>query len=154
MGRFAANSALREPCSRNHRGAGTLSACRGGVAVRSFKDLIAWQLAHELKCELYAVTATGPAARDFKYRDQVRDSSASAAANIAEGFGRFRPRDFANFLSYAKASLVETQNHLTDGHDRGYLSDPLYWRLTNLARAAERATTNLILSKRRQAPGR
>jgi len=46
---------------------------------------------------------------------------------------------------------METLNHLIDGRDRRYLDDNLYFRLTNLARAALKATTNLILSKQRQA---
>jgi four helix bundle protein len=77
--------------------------------------------------------------------------SASAPRNIAEGFGRFRPRDSARFYEIARASLIETRNHLIDGRDRGYLDDNLYFRLMNLARVAIKATTNLMLSKRRQA---
>src|SRR4029077_20308971 len=102
-------------------------------------------------CEVLAFTATGPAARDFKYRDQIEDSSASAPRNIAEGFGRFRPRDSARFYEIARASLMETKNHLIDGRDRGYLDDNLYFRLSNLTRTAQRLTTNLMLSKQRDA---
>ena len=119
--------------------------------VSDFRDLVCWQLSYELKCEVFELTATGPSSRDFKFRDQIRDSSASAPRNIAEGFGRFRPAEFARFLGYAKASLDETQNHLIDGRDRGYLSQALYGRLSNLLRAARKATTNLLLSKQAQA---
>jgi four helix bundle protein len=119
--------------------------------VRDFRDLICWQLSHELKCEVFAFTDTGPASRDFSYRDDIRGSSASAPANISEGFGRYRPRPFAQFLGYAKASLNETQNHLIDGKNRRYLDPKLFSRLWNLAKAAERATTHLMLSKLRQA---
>ena len=121
------------------------------MPVRDFRDLVCWRLSYELKCEVVEFTATGPASRDFKYRDQIRDSSASAPRNIAEGFGRFRPREFARFLEYARASLDETKNHLIDGRDRGYLSQALYNRLSNLLRAAHKATTNLMLAKQRQA---
>jgi four helix bundle protein len=121
------------------------------MGVRDFRELIAWQLSYELKCEVLAFTATGPASRDFKFRDQIEDSSASAPRNIAEGFGRFRPADFARFLEIAVASLKETQNNLIDGRDRGYLVNPLYSRLHNLARAALKATTNLMLAKKRDA---
>jgi four helix bundle protein len=89
--------------------------------------------------------------KDFKYRDQIRDSSASAPRNIAEGFGRFGARDSARFYEIARASLMETRNHLFDGRDRGYLADNLYFRLNNLARAASKATTNFIRSRRRDA---
>jgi four helix bundle protein len=122
-----------------------------GVGVKEFRELVAWQLAHELKCEVVAFTAAGPPSRDFRYRDDIRASSASAPANISEGFGRFRPLEFARFLSIAKASLQETQNHLIDGHDRRYLDDQLFSRLWNLSKAAERVTTNLLRSKQRQA---
>src|SRR5205823_893451 len=105
----------------------------------------------ELKCEIFEWLKTGPASRDFKYRDQIRDSSASAASNISEGFGYFKPRDFARYLRYARASLMETINHLIDAHDSKYMADPLWSRLKNLAKAALRATTNLMLSKLRQA---
>src|SRR5581483_8270698 len=107
--------------------------------LRDFRDLVCWQLSYELRCEIFEFTATGPAARDFKYRDQIRDASASAPRNIAEGFGRFKPRDSARFYEIARASLMETRNHLIDGRDCGYLADNLYYRLTNLARAASKA---------------
>lgn len=121
------------------------------MGVRDFRDLIAWQLAEALKCEVLSFTESGPAARDFRFRDDIRDSSASAPANIAEGFGRFKPRVFAQFLGYAKGSLLETQDHLIDARDRRYVDARLFSRLWNLSKAAERATTNLLLSKLRQA---
>ena len=121
------------------------------MGVRDFRDLVCWQLSYELKCEVFAFTAIGPASHDFKYRDQIRDSSGSAPRNIAEGFGRYRPREFARFLEFARASLMETQTSLVDGRDSGYLSPTLYSRLANLARAALKTTTNLMLSKQQQA---
>ena len=121
------------------------------MGVRDFRELVAWRLSYALKCEVDAFTATEPASRDFKYCDQIRASSSSAPANTAEGFGRFRPGDFARFLEIARGSLVETQSHLIDGYDRGYLPNPLYSRLQNLARAARKATTNLMRSKQRDA---
>jgi four helix bundle protein len=119
--------------------------------VRDFKELICWRLSHELKCEIFEWTRSGSVSRDFKFRDQIVDSSASAPRNIAEGFGRYHPREFAGFLRYARASLMETLNHLIDGKERGYIADPLYSRLYNLARAARRLTTRLMLAKLRQA---
>lgn len=124
------------------------------MGVRDVRDLVCWRLAHELKCEVVAFTATGPASRDFKYRDQIRDASASATRNIAEGFGRYTPGEFARFLSWARASLLETIDALLDGRDRGYLTPHLHDRLSNLARAALKTTTNLMLAKQRDAAAR
>ena len=121
------------------------------AGVRDFRDLVCWQLSHQLELEIFEWTDTAPAARDFRFRDQIRDSSASAPRNIAEGFGRFKPGPFANYLSYARASLMETQNHLINARDRKYLEEKRYSRLFNLTGAALRLTTNLMLSKQRQA---
>jgi four helix bundle protein len=121
------------------------------VAVGTFEDLLAWRLSYELKCEVFAFIATGAASRDFEYRDQIRASSASAPANISEGFGRRRPLDAARFYEISRSSLMETRNHLIDGSDRGYLDPVVYSRLSNLTRAALRTTTALWRSKLRQA---
>jgi four helix bundle protein len=85
------------------------------MGVRRFEDLIAWQLAFQLQEEVFAFAASGPAARDVKYCDQIRESSRSATRNTAGGFGRYRPREFGHFLRIAGASLHETKNHLLDG---------------------------------------
>jgi four helix bundle protein len=74
--------------------------------VWKFEDLVAWQLAVQLQ-QLADKYCDKPAVkRDFKFRNQLSDSAASAPRNIAEGFGRFNPADFARFLGIAKASLV------------------------------------------------
>ena len=92
-----------------------------------------WQLAVKIRDRIDVLMNSGPASRDFKFRDQIRDSSASAPRNIAEGFLRFNPPEFAYFLNVAKSSLGETQNHLLHGKELKYLSEREFqelWRLT------------------------
>ena len=108
-----------------------------------YQELVCWQLAYELKLKVYAFTALDPAVRDFKYCSQVRESARSAPSNMAEGFGRFAPAEFAQFLDYARASLIETQNHLKDGRDLSYVSNNAYEEMYRLADRAIGATTNL-----------
>jgi len=121
---------------------------------KSYEDLVAWQLAYELQREVFTLTATGSVARDFKFCDQIRDSSASASRNIAEGFGRFLPADFARFLRIARASLTETHHHLRDGRDRGYFTEGDHARLSLLAGRAAIATTRLIRYLKTASPPR
>ena len=47
------------------------------MVAKRYENLEAWQLADELKREVYAITATGSAATDFGFRDQIRDAAAS-----------------------------------------------------------------------------
>ena len=123
---------------------------QGGAAIaralraRDFTELAAWQLAHELRALVIAITAKSPARNDVRYCSQIRDAARSAASNIAEGFGRFRHRDFAHFLRMAVASLNEVRDNLIDGHLRRYVTDDELSRGTSLSKRAIGATTRLI----------
>jgi four helix bundle protein len=111
---------------------------------------VAWQLCVELDALIFEVTSTGPGARDFEWLDQIRASAGSAAPNIAEGFGRFGPREFVRYLRIALGSLEETSTHLVLGKGRGYFTDPAHARLTSLCHTATDMTTRLLNSKLRQ----
>ncbi len=103
------------------------------AGVRHFRDLVCWQLANELKLQIYRLAEQPPVQRDFRFRDQIRDAAASAPRNIAEGFGRRTHREFAQFLDVARGSLMECQNHLQDAVDRGYLAEPDFKSMNVLA---------------------
>jgi four helix bundle protein len=55
------------------------------MGARNHRELVAWQLADELRRLIFKSTSTGPASRDFTFRDQIRDSASSACRNTAEG---------------------------------------------------------------------
>ena len=103
-----------------------------------------WQLADELERLVFELTATGPASKDFKFRDQIRDSSASATRNMAEGFGRFRPKEHARFLRIAKASLMETHNSAGAGFKKGYFTGADTDRMQRLCARSGKAATSLV----------
>jgi hypothetical protein len=63
---------------------------------------------------------------------------------VAEGFGRFSPLDFARFVVMARASLIESQNHLLDFVDRGYITDEQREALNHLAEVALQEVTGLV----------
>jgi four helix bundle protein len=112
--------------------------------VKRFEDLNIWQISVELRDEINRLTDTGPVAKDFAFRNQIRDSAASPPRNIAEGFGRFKPRSFANFLRIARGSLEEVRNHLLDARTRNYFSDDDTEKLLVLQKRAVAGTTRLI----------
>lgn len=89
---------------------------------RRFEDIQAWQLGRELNREVYRLTSGGAFARDFGLRDQIRRASVSVTSNIAEGYGRRAPRDFARFLTIASGSVAEVQSQLYLALDLEYLS--------------------------------
>ena len=113
------------------------------MGAQSFTELDAWRLANELKIGVYALIRIGRVQRDFEFVRQIRNAAASAPRNIAEGFGRYQPREFGQYLRVANGSLFETTNHLQDGVDRGYFSRQQVEPLQILARRASAATAGL-----------
>ena len=122
--------------------------------LRRYEDLEAWQIADELKREVYALTASGPAARDLEYRNQIRDSAASSTKNIAEGFGRFHPGDNARFVEISLASTMETQDSLKDGVDRGHFTPERVARARELAERSIQCSKGFIVYLKRCARNR
>jgi four helix bundle protein len=110
---------------------------------KHYRELVCWQLAHELKCEVFAFTDKLPARGDRDFCQHIRAAARSAPSNISEGFGRETHRDFAHFLSIARASLMETDNHLHDALDCRYITESDHKRLSSLAQRALAATTGL-----------
>ncbi len=93
------------------------------LGMRRYQDFTTWQLARDLSRRVFDMTSTGPASRDFKFRDNMRDAADSAQRNFSEGFGRFSPGDFAHFLDHSPASLLEVQNAVGEGLARKYFRE-------------------------------
>jgi hypothetical protein len=70
-------------------GGGMSVATRSRMGIRRYQDLVAWQLANDLKQKVYALVDDSPAKRDFTFCDQIKDSAASGSRNLAEGFGAY-----------------------------------------------------------------
>ncbi len=60
--------------------------------------------------------------REYRFVNQIRDAARGGTRNIAEGYGRFIPREILYYLRIAKASLDETKDELIDGLESGYWS--------------------------------
>ncbi len=67
-----------------------------------------------------------PAEEKFALSQQMRRSSQSIPANIAEGHGRFYFQDNVRFCYIARGSLEETLSHIVYAHKVGYVPDAFY----------------------------
>ena len=118
------------------------------MPVRHYKDLIAWQLAEGFKDEVREIVLGSRAASgDVKFRSQVLDASSSVSKDVAEGFLRYSPATFIQFLDYACASLVEAERWLHDGYQRKYYESSACEPAFKLAR---RCLTAMIRLKQSQ----
>jgi len=80
--------------------------------INSYRDLLVWQKAMDLAVLCYSLTRAFPKEEAFGLTSQLRRSSSSVAANIAEGHGRENSGSFVQFLRVAQGSLKETETHL------------------------------------------
>ncbi|MBU2510451.1 four helix bundle protein [bacterium] len=87
---------------------------------RSFTDLIVWQKAHALVMDIYRITESFPKHKLYGLTSQIRRSSVSVPANIAEGFRRKGIADKKRFMNIAEGSLEETKCFLILARDLSY----------------------------------
>jgi four helix bundle protein len=114
------------------------------MIIRRTEDLIVWQLASELERRVFAFTATPPVDHNGDFCRQIRKSASSAPRNIAEGFGRFWPAEFAHKLRIARGELRETHDHLGLAIDQKYIDVHDYAVMFRLADRAIGASTRLL----------
>lgn len=85
--------------------------------VQSFEDLLVWQKAHKLVLHIYTITKKFPKEELFGIISQIRRSSVSVPANIAEGFRKRTKAEKQRFLTIAHGSLEETRYYLILSRD-------------------------------------
>ena len=99
--------------------------------IRSHRDLEVYQLAFEAAMEIFEVTKGFPREEVYSLTDQIRRSSRSVCANIAEAWRRRRYEgSFVYKLNDSEAEAAETQTWLEFAVKCGYLeaeaARPLY----------------------------
>ena len=96
------------------------------------RDLKVFQLAYSLAMEIFHLSKTFPREELYSLTDQIRRSSRSVAANIAEGFRKRRcPNHFVSKLTDCDAEGTETQVWIDYARDCGYWSRGLADELTS-----------------------
>jgi len=109
-----------------------------------FRDVKAWQKAHELTLAVYRTTRAFPKEELYGLTSQLRRSSASVCANIAEGCGRSGKRDFARFLQVALGSASELEYHLLLAADLKLMDPATYARMDRSVVEVKRMLTGFI----------
>lgn len=88
----------------------------------SFRDLLVCQKARELQQEIFLVSKRFPNEEKFSLSDQLRRSSRSIGANIAEAWGKRRyEAHFVSKLTDVDGEQYETQHWIETAVECGYL---------------------------------
>ena len=90
------------------------------MASKSFREVRAWQKAHEFVLAFYKTKKYFPDDEKFALVPQFQRAAVSIAANIAEGYRKLSKADKLRFFNIAQGSLEECRYYIILSHDVGY----------------------------------
>ena len=97
------------------------------MKIRKHKDLEVYKLAFETAMEIFELTTLFPKEERYSLTDQIRRSSRSVAANIAEAFRKRRyPKAFISKLSDSEGEAAETQVWIDFALKCKYIDNEMY----------------------------
>ena len=91
---------------------------------QSFRDLHVYQKARNVAKQVFELTQGFPQGERYSLTDQVRRSSRSVGAQIAEAWAKRRyKKHFVSKLTDADGEQQETQHWIDSAHDCAYVTD-------------------------------
>ena len=113
--------------------------------VRDFEELDVYLLAVELQQEIYELTRRFPNDERYSLTDQIRRSSRSIGANIAEAWAKRRYKaHFLSNLSDSDGEQLETRHWLKTSLLCGYIVDEEYETLVSKCQEIGRKLGRII----------
>lgn len=111
----------------------------------SLKDLIVYQRSFELSMKIFWLTKKFPAEERFGLGIQIRNSSRSVPANLAEAYRKRRyVAAFIAKLTDCDGENAETQVHLDTALACKYVSDEEHRELSGLAEEVGRLLADMM----------
>ncbi len=86
------------------------------------EDLKVYRSLFKLTLEVHNLTMIFPKHEIYELGSQLRRSSNSSPANLAEGFGNKHTKIYTESISRAQGEIRETKHHLRISFSKGYLS--------------------------------
>lgn len=110
----------------------------------SFEKLEVWQLSRKLNLYIYEISKQFPLEEKFILTSQIRRSSNSISANIAEGTSRKSNYEKVRFLNIAYSSAIETLSHLILCLDIGKIEEKTYLLIREIIEEITNKLNSLI----------
>ena len=93
----------------------------------SFKDLKTYKLSREISFKIFEISKGFPIEEKYSLTDQIRRSSRSVGAQLAECWGKRRyERHFISKLTDADAEQYETRHRLEIAFECKYINDETF----------------------------
>jgi four helix bundle protein len=120
---------------------------------RGFEDLECYKLALRVVVGVQEMVRHQPPEEKFDLAAQIRRSSKSVTANIAEGYGRYHYLDSLYKYSIARGELNETLSHVINANVLGYIDQAMFAALYALIRETEQTLNGYMAYVQRQRAG-
>jgi four helix bundle protein len=93
--------------------------------ISSFEDLVVFQKAYKLSLQIHKMSLQMPQNEQYGLASQIRNTSKSVCANLAEGFGKqsISKAEFRRFISMSMGSADEMRVWLRYCLDLGYITE-------------------------------
>jgi four helix bundle protein len=93
------------------------------IYAKSFRDLVVYQKAKAVSRIIFELSKTFPKEETYSLTDQIRRSSRSIGAQIAEAWGKRRyKKHFVSKLTDSDSEQLETQHWVGDAADCKYIT--------------------------------
>lgn len=113
------------------------------MGIKSYRDLIVWQLGMDLATSAYQLTNRFPSQERYGLASQLQRAAVSVPANVAEGHSRDSTKQFLFHVSIAMGSVAESETHLLLAERLGYADKPTISPLLELCGRIGRMLRNL-----------
>lgn len=114
--------------------------------IRSYRDLVVWQLAVNLGLEVYRASSSFPDSERYGLTNQIRRAAVSIASNIAEGYGRGARQEYIRYLRISRGSLFEVETQLEFAFKLEYIKQEAFNQLTEKFSECGRVLAGLLRS--------
>ena len=98
--------------------------------MRNFYELLIWQKSHQLTLKIYSISVGFPTEEIYGLVSQMRRSSSSIPANIAEGCGQNSNPEMRRFLIISTGSSSELEYQLYLSKDLNYIHETAFKELS------------------------
>ncbi|GAA4056370.1 MULTISPECIES: four helix bundle protein [Flavobacterium] len=116
----------------------------------TFQDLLAYQKSFALAMKIFRVSKSFPKEETYSLTDQIRRSSRSVSANIAEAYRkRDYPKHFHSKLTDSDAENSETQVWLEYSIACEYITNETYTELLNDSKEVGKLINYMILNPKK-----
>ena len=112
-----------------------------------YQDLLAYKKGFEVAMEIFEVSKSFPKEETYSLTDQIRRSSRSVCANIAESYRkRVYPKHFHSKLTDSDAENSETQTWLEFAFACKYINENTFIELTDKNKEVGKLINYMLLN--------